>query len=94
LLGSATPQGWESKQDIRLKETAQPGVYTAERVQLSEGEFKFRYGNDWTVNLGGPDKDGYLTQDGCNISTKAGTFDVTLDLRHFGSPSFSLTISQ
>jgi hypothetical protein len=94
LLGSATPQGWEGKQDISLKETSEPGVYSARGIQLSDGEVKFRFANDWTVNLGGKDANGYLEQDGPNIPVKAGRYDVTLDLRNLGAPTYSLNMTR
>lgn len=94
LLGTATPQGWEGKQDISLKETSDQGVYQAWGVQLSDGEIKFRFANDWAVNLGGQDPKGYLEQDGPNIPVKAGRYDVMLDLRNFGVPTFSISPSE
>ncbi|QKG52010.1 SusE domain-containing protein [Hymenobacter sp. BRD67] len=48
--------------------------------QMNAGDFKFRYGADWTANLGGASSTGGpLTQDGPNLTiTKAGSYTIVL----------------
>ena len=47
-------------------------------VKLIDGEIKFRFNNDWGVNLGDPG-DGTLVQDGGNIAVTAGHYVISLD---------------
>jgi hypothetical protein len=55
--------------------------YTIENLIVSNGEVKFRQDLSWTVNWGGstfPSGTGILN--GSNISTSAGTYDVTFNI--------------
>ena len=54
------------------------GVFLLLGVKLRDGEIKFRKDDGWVVNLG--DNGGTLVQDGPNISTSAGTYDIVLDI--------------
>jgi len=51
-------------------------------VKLLDGEMKFRFNNDWAVNLGDTGADGSLEDGGDNIATTAGYYAITLDLNN------------
>ncbi len=53
IIGSATPDGWNSDVDMTDKGN---GVWEIKNLALNEGEIKFRKGDDWAENLG-KDKD-------------------------------------
>ena len=79
IIGSATPDGWNSDQDMP---EVSPGVYELV-IALGDGEVKFRADDAWTVNWGaGTFPTGTGTQDGPNIPVTAGTWKV-----HFEFPS-------
>jgi hypothetical protein len=65
-----------------------PGLWIAENVTLLDGEIKFRINEDWGVNIG--DTDGVLVQDGGNIATSAGVYDIFLDLSDPANQTYSL----
>lgn len=91
ILGSATPQGWDGKQDVPLQETAnQQGLWTAREVSLKDGEIKFRYNNDWNLNFGDNEQDGVLDAFGANLPVKSGVYSFTLDLREEGEPRYQI----
>jgi len=74
LIGSATPDAWNSDQDMIHSN----GVWTI-TLDLIVGEMKFRADNDWPVNYGGTD--GSIFRDGANIAiAEAGNYTVTLNL--------------
>ncbi len=79
LVGSATPNGWGSTDDIELYETS-PNHY-AVYTDLLQGELKFRYNEDWGNNYGDDNADGTLDAGGANIVIPAaGTYYITMDL--------------
>jgi len=79
LVGSATPNGWGSTDDIELYETA-PNVFEI-YVELLAGELKFRYNEDWGQNYGDDGADGTLDAGGANIVIPAdGTYHVVMNL--------------
>jgi len=49
-------------------------------IKLLDGEFKFRFNNDWAVNLGDTGGDGTLEAGGDNIAVSAGHYAITIDL--------------
>tara|TARA_R110001583_G_scaffold142294_1_gene294567 strand:+ start:6406 stop:7737 length:1332 start_codon:yes stop_codon:yes gene_type:complete len=51
-------------------------------VKLIDGEIKFRFNNDWGVNLGDTGADGTLEDGGDNIISTAGFYTITLDLNN------------
>jgi len=76
LIGSATPDGWNSDQNMTWDATNKALTIT---IDLVVGEFKFRANDAWTVNLGG--NMAALTQDGANIPiTAAGNYTIKLYL--------------
>ena len=77
LVGSATTNGWDGP-DMTMYESGadQYGIY----AQLVAGEMKFRFDNDWGLNLGDNDADGSLEEVGANIAiAKDGSYYITLD---------------
>jgi hypothetical protein len=75
LIGSATPNGWDSDQDMTWDEVK--GVFTL-TVDLVAGEIKFRANDGWDINYGG-DLDN-LTPGGDNIPIDAdGNYTITFD---------------
>ncbi len=79
LVGSATPNGWGSTDDIEMYQTGtnQYAIYT----DLAVGEMKFRFDEDWGNNYGDTGLDGSLEPGGGNLPIPvAGTYFITLDL--------------
>lgn len=55
-------------------------TYTIQNLVVTTGSVKFRQNGSWTTNWGGSTfPNGQGTQDGPNIPTVAGTYDVTLN---------------
>ena len=64
LVGSSTANGWDGPDMIMYESgTDAYGIF----AQLSAGEMKFRFDNDWGVNLGDTGADGSLEPGGDNI---------------------------
>jgi len=77
LVGSATVNSWDGP-DMTMYEsgTEQYGIY----AQLVAGEIKFRFDNDWGLNLGDNGADGSLEEGGSNIAIAAdGLYYITMD---------------
>ncbi len=75
IIGSATPDGWDSDQDMTWDNVND--VFTV-TLDLVEGEMKFRANDDWGYNLGGDLN--ALTPGGANIAIAAdGNYTITLD---------------
>ncbi|WP_428981731.1 RagB/SusD family nutrient uptake outer membrane protein [Lutimonas zeaxanthinifaciens] len=78
LVGSATPNGWGDGPDMVMHESAtdQYAIY----ANLVAGEIKFRFDNDWGLNLGDNGADGSLEEGGANIAiANDGAYYITLD---------------
>jgi len=76
LIGSATPDAWNSDQNMTWDADAKALTIT---IDLIAGEIKFRANDAWTVNLGGALD--ALTQDGPNIPiATAGNYTIKLYL--------------
>lgn len=91
LLGSAVPNGWESKDDIKfIEDPNKKGLWILESIELSTGEIKFRFNNDWTINFGDNNNDGNLDMYGGNIKVNKGVYNITLDLTNSDKPTFSI----
>jgi CubicO group peptidase (beta-lactamase class C family) len=88
IIGNATTSGWEGK-DIKLKETDKKGIWTIKNITLSEGELKFRFNSDWTINLGDA-KNGTLSANGENIKVKGGSYDIVLDVTDGEKPTYKI----
>lgn len=75
LIGSATPDSWDSDQDMIWDPVG--GVFTI-TLDLVAGEMKFRANNAWDYDLGGDIA--ALTPGGSNIAVAAdGNYTITLD---------------
>jgi CubicO group peptidase (beta-lactamase class C family) len=88
IVGSATANGWDGL-SIELTETNKKGIWTINNVQLKEGEIKFRFNNDWTINFG-DNKNGNLKYEGDNIKIKNGNYEITLDLSDEENPKYKI----
>lgn len=64
LIGSATPNGWDSDQDMTINPDTGNPVIT---LDLVAGELKFRANDDWAINFGDTNANGSLEYDGDNI---------------------------
>ncbi|MEN8155816.1 MAG: SusE domain-containing protein [Bacteroidota bacterium] len=87
LIGDATPDGWDSDQDMTYDDVN--GVMTI-TLDLVEGEMKFRANDDWALNYGSNDANGFLQKDGGNIPVTAGNYTITLDLSN--APVYTYTV--
>ncbi|RNL50145.1 SusE domain-containing protein [Pedobacter jejuensis] len=77
MIGDATPGGWNNDTDMKVTNDGKALVYTL-KANLTVGEFKFRFGHAWDINLGGG---ATLALGGDNIKvTTAGTYTITLTL--------------
>lgn len=75
IVGDATPGGWNTDTDMKVVNDGKKLTYSL-KTNLTVGEFKFRFGDAWDINLGG---DATLTLNGGNIKvTTAGTYTITL----------------
>ena len=90
VIGSATAGGWDSDQDMSA-DGFDAGVTTYTYTgAFTEGEFKFRAGDNWDLNLGGTL--GGLTLDGGNVMiSTAGDYKVTLN---FDGSLYTATLEQ
>lgn len=88
LIGSATPGGWGSDQEMNFD--AATGSYSI-TINLVVGEIKFRANNDWAINFG--DNNGDLKPDygGSNIAiSQAGNYTIILDIGIAGNYAYSI----
>lgn len=78
LIGSATPGGWDSDQNMTYNETTKVWTIT---LNLAVGDIKFRANDGWDLNYGDTGANGILDAGGDNIAiAEAGNYTVTLDL--------------
>ena len=78
LVGDATENGWNGP-DMEMYETSND-VYEL-YADLSEGQMKFRFNEDWGQNYGDDGADGSLNSGGANIAIPGdGAYHVVLDL--------------
>ncbi len=78
LVGDATLNLWNGP-DMEMYETGS-NTY-AIYADLTQGEMKFRFDEDWGNNYGDDNNDGSVEAGGSNIPiTEAGTYFITLDL--------------
>lgn len=76
LVGSATPSGWDAP-DQKMDYDAKTGTWSI-KINLNDGEIKFRKNDGWAWNLGGTPNN--LTQGGDNIVVGAGNYTITLTI--------------
>ncbi|PIB30599.1 serine hydrolase [Maribacter sp. 4G9] len=89
IVGSASVNGWEGK-DIELTKISENGIWAISNLKLNDGEFKFRFNNDWTLNLGEYDNK-ILILDGDNIKVKKGVYNIILDLTDHENPKYKIS---
>jgi hypothetical protein len=78
LIGDATAGGWDT--DTPMDRDPEDVSIWTRRVEVNNGEAKFRANNDWSVNWGGGTfPSGIATQDGPNIPVVAGEYIVTFN---------------
>jgi hypothetical protein len=78
LIGSATPDGWNSDQNLTYDGTSKTWTIT---LNLTAGEIKFRANDAWDINFGDDGANGTLEYGGANIAiASAGNYTITLDL--------------
>lgn len=78
IIGDATPGGWDTDTDM-IRDDNDPTIWRL-RIELVDGEAKFRADNDWAVNWGaGEFPSGIAEQDGANIPIPAGDYKVTFN---------------
>lgn len=88
LIGSATPGGWGSDQDMNYNATT--GVYSI-TLDLVAGDIKFRANDGWGINLGDNGGDFKPEYDGANISiTTAGNYSISLDISVGGNYAYTV----
>jgi hypothetical protein len=88
LIGSATPDGWDADQDMTYDEVTMVWTIT---IDLILGDVKFRANDDWAINYGSDNADGFLEQDGADISVpEAGNYTITMDLSKAPMYAYSL----
>ncbi|QQS29633.1 MAG: SusE domain-containing protein [Sphingobacteriales bacterium] len=90
LIGSATPGGWDSDQDLTYDAATRSMVIT---LDLVAGEIKFRANDDWGLNYGDTGADGKLEEGGDNIAiAEAGNYTIAFDLKQtFGNYTYTIT---
>ena len=89
LVGSAY-NSWGATPDAQFtRDWKNDGVWVLKNVTLLDGEFKFRDGNDWTLNYGDTGGNGSLEPGGDNIASTAGLYTITLDFSNSNAPTWS-----
>lgn len=90
LIGSATPNGWDSDQNMTYDPVTKAFTIT---VDLVVGEIKFRANDAWTINLGDDGNNKTVEYDGANIAiAEAGNY--TIELLIVGVPKYKYTIKK
>jgi len=78
IIGDATPGGWDTDTDLE-KSADDPHVWSI-RMNLTDGEAKFRADDDWADNWGAGDfPAGVGDRDGANIPITAGDYIITFN---------------
>lgn len=82
LIGSATPNGWDSDQNMTYDSSTKTWSVT---LDLIAGDIKFRANDDWALNYGDTGFDGVMEEGGDNIPiAEAGNYTVVLNLEVAG----------
>jgi hypothetical protein len=91
LIGSGTPTGWDSDNDMTYDPETQTFSIT---IDLTADEIKFRANDAWDWNYGDTGADGRLNNGGDNIAVPAaGNYTVVLDLSNPREYTYSLTLN-
>jgi len=78
LIGSATPNGWDSDQNMSYDVVNHEWTIT---LDLVAGEVKFRANDDWALNYGDDGADRKLDAGGANIVIDSdGNYTITMNL--------------
>ena len=82
IIGDGTPGGWGTDTNMEFDVVHNTWFITATLVGDGSKALKFRFANDWTINLGG--SGGTLSQNGANIivpttPTAGALYKITLD---------------
>lgn len=94
VIGSATPNGWESDVNMTYDKAEKAWTWTG---NLVAGELKFRANDDWAISWGGANDDAYnfnnLTEfNGKNLKIEeAGNYTIKLYLTYEGNHKVVLT---
>jgi starch-binding outer membrane protein SusE/F len=80
LVGDATTNSWDGP-DMPFVYDSFSDTWRA-IVSLGDGEFKFRFNNDWGLNYGDDGNDGILENGGANIPVSAGNYVIIFDLNN------------
>lgn len=89
LIGSATPDGWGSDQDMTYDPDANAWTIT---INLFAGEIKFRANDDWGLNYGDNAGNALLQEGGANIAIPSdGTYKISLFL---AKPDYTYSIER
>ena len=89
IIGAATPTGWDSDTDMNYDSDSRT-LYID--IDLTPGTFKFRANDDWAIQFGSFDADGFLTRDGDYVfEGSAGNYRVVLDLSNPREYTYSIT---
>jgi len=82
LIGDATPNGWDSDQNMTYSMDTKTWSIT---LDLTAGSIKFRANDDWALNYGDNGFDGSLEEGGENIPiAEAGNYTIVLNLEVAG----------
>jgi len=88
LIGSATPDGWNSDQNMTYDVSSKTWKIT---LNLVAGEVKFRANDAWDVNFGDDGANGSLEYGGANIAIAgAGNYTITMDLNEAGRYKYTV----
>ena len=88
IIGDATPTGWDSDTDLTA-DASDPALFTLNNFTLTTASAKFRANDDWYFNWGADTfPTGTAVQDGANIPTQAGTYNITFNV-NTGEYSFN-----
>lgn len=89
IIGSSTENGWDGL-GLKLSKTDTVNIWAIKNIQLKDGEIKFRFNRDWTINLG-INSGNVLKQDGENIKIENGNYNIILDLTDDENPKYKIS---
>src|SRR5699024_8023133 len=86
IVGDATPNGWDGPDvvmniDYTSDYASGKGIWYVNNAELTEGTFKFRANNEWSLDYGSDDADGNLGEGEDNIPVESdGNYDIIFNL--------------